>query len=137
MGPLRRGLIAVTATLAPGAAQAGICATQRPGWQPADGPVGAWGETLYILGSPLGLGIVLLLGIGLVFPRPWLSAILALPALGLAWLLTIGRTSDAAGLAMSEGCIGTAMPASILLVLMAAVVLVRGFRGRPRRKPAA
>lgn len=137
MGPVRRGLIATAALLLPKAAEAGLCAAQRPGWQAADGPVGAWGESLYILGSPLGLGILMLLVIGLVFPRPWLSAILALPALVLAWLLTVGRMSDAAALAMSEGCIGTAVPVSILLVLMAAVVLVRGFRAGPRRKTRA
>jgi Na+/alanine symporter len=127
MGPVRRRLIAALA-LWPQAALAEVCTTTRPDWLAEDGPITGGAETLYILTSPLGLGLVALIAVALVFPRRWLAVVAALPALALAGLLFISRQSDVATEAMATGCIGSAWPAVILLVLAAAMVLVRGFR---------
>jgi hypothetical protein len=129
MGPFRGRLIAL-ALLAPQAAWAEVCDKTRPDWTPDQGPVTGGGETLYILASPVGLGLLAVMVLALIFPRRWLAILAALPALALAGLLVISRQSDIAALAMQEGCIGTAMPAVVLLVLAAAMVLVRGFQAR-------
>lgn len=129
MGPVRGRLIAL-ALLVPEAARAEVCDKTRPGWTLDQGPVTGGAETLYILASPVGLGLVALIVLALVFPRRWLALLAALPALALAGLLVISRQSDMAALAMTEGCIGSATPAVVLLVLAAAVVLVRGFQAR-------
>ena len=132
MGPVRGRLIAALAllALAPQAGWAEVCDKTRPGWSPDQGPVTGGAETLYILASPVGLGLVAVMVLALVFPRRWLALLAALPALALAGLLVISRQSDMAALAMTEGCIGSAIPAVVLLVLAAAVVLVRGFQAR-------
>lgn len=129
MGSVRRRLIAL-ALLVPQAARAEVCDKTRPGWTLDQGPVTGGAETLYILASPVGLGLVAVMVLALVFPRRWLALLAALPALALAGLLVISRQSDIAALAMKEGCIGSAIPAVVLLVLAAAVVLVRGFKAR-------
>lgn len=129
MGPVRGRLIAL-AMLMPQAAWAEVCDKTRPGWTLDQGPVTGGAETLYILASPIGLGLVAMMVLALVFPRCWLALLAALPALALAGLLVISRQSDMAALAMKEGCIGSAIPAVVLLVLAAAVVLVRGFQAR-------
>jgi hypothetical protein len=129
MGSLRRRLIALS-LLVPQTAWAEVCDKTRPGWTLDQGPVTGGTETLYILASPVGLGLVALIALALVFPRRWLALLAALPALALAGLLVVSRQSDMAALAMEEGCIGSAIPAVVLLVLAAAVVLVRGFQAR-------
>lgn len=129
MGSVRRRLIAL-ALLVPQAARAEVCDKTRPGWTLDQGPVTGGAETLYILASPVGLGLVAVMVLALVFPRRWLALLAALPALALAGLLVISRQSEMATLAMKEGCIGSAIPAVVLLVLAAAVVLVRGFKAR-------
>lgn len=129
MGSVRGRLIAL-ALLTPQAAWAEVCDKTRPGWTLDQGPVTGGAETLYILASPVGLGLVALMVLALVFPRRWLALLAALPALALAGLLGISRQSDIAALAMKEGCIGSAIPAVVLLVLAAALVLVRGFQAR-------
>lgn len=132
MGPVRGRLIAALAllTLAPQAGWAEVCDKTRPDWSPDQGPVTGGAETLYVLASPVGLGLVAVMVLALVFPRRWLALLAALPALALAGLLVISRQSEMAALAMKEGCIGSAIPAVVLLVLAAAVVLVRGFQAR-------
>ena len=127
MGPVRGRLIAALA-LWPQAALAEVCATIRPDWLAEDGPITGGAETLSILTSPLGLLLVALMGVALVFRRRWLAVVAALPALALVGLLFISRQSDVAAEAMATGCIGSAWPAVILLVLASAMVLVRGFR---------
>jgi hypothetical protein len=129
MGSVRGRLIAL-ALLVPQAARAEVCDKTRPGWTLDQGPVTGGAETLYILASPVGLGLVAVMVLALVFPRRWLALLAALPALALAGLLVISRQSEMATLAMKEGCIGSAIPAVVLLVLAAAVVLVRGFQAR-------
>ena len=129
MGSVRRRLIAL-ALLTPQAAWAEVCDKTRPGWTLDQGPVTGGAETLYILASPVGLGLVALMVLALVFPRRWLALLAALPALALAGLLGVSRQSDIAALAMKAGCIGSAIPAVVLLVLAAALVLVRGFQAR-------
>jgi hypothetical protein len=133
MGPVRGRLIAALALLVPQAAWAEVCDKTRPGWTLDQGPVTGGAETVYILASPIGLGLVAVMVLALVFPRPWLALLAALPALALAGLLVISRQSDIAALAMKEGCIGSAIPAVVLLVLAAAVVLVRGFQAKRAR----
>ena len=129
MGSVRGRLIAL-ALLTPQAAWAEVCEKTRPGWTLDQGPVTGGAETLYILASPVGLGLVALMVLALVLPRRWLALLAALPALALAGLLGVSRQSDIAALAMTEGCIGSAIPAVVLLVLAAALVLVRGFQAR-------
>ena len=129
MGSLRGRLI-IAALLVPQAAWAEVCDKTRPGWSLDEGPVTGGAETLYILTSPVGLGLLALIVLALVFPRRWLAVVAALPALALAGLLGISRQSDVAAQAVAEGCIGSALPAVVLLVLAAALVLVRGFQTR-------
>ena len=129
MGSLRGRLI-IAALLSPQAAWAEVCAQTRPGWTLDEGPVTGGAETLYILTSPVGLGLLALIVLALVFPRRWLAVVAALPALALAGLLGISRQSDVAAQAVAEGCIGSALPAVLLLVLAAALVLVCGFQTR-------
>lgn len=128
-----RGRLTLVAALSPQAAWAEVCALQRPDWTAADGPRGALGEMGYILTSPLGLMLMAGLVLAFLVPRRWLAVVAALPALGLAWLLMISRQAEGAALAMAEGCVGSALPTAILLVALAAIVLVRGFRARPAR----
>ena len=129
MGPVRGRLI-FAALMSPQAAWADVCDKTRPGWSLDQGPVTGGAETLYILASPVGLGLLALIVLALAFPRRWLAIVAALPALALAGLLVISRQSAMAALAMTEGCIGSAIPAVVLLVLAAALVLVRGFQAR-------
>ncbi len=125
-----RGRLIIAAALTPQAAWAEVCAVQRPDWVPADGPRGGVEEMGYILTSPLGLMLLAVLGLAFLVPRRWLAVVAALPALGLAWLLMISRQAEGAAMAMAEGCVGSALPTAILLVVLAAAVLVRGFRAR-------
>lgn len=127
MGPVRGRLIAALALL-PQAAWAEVCDKIRPDWNPDQGPVTGGAETLYILTSPMGVGLILLMALAMVFPRRWLALLAALPTLAVAGVLFIGRQADMATTAMATGCIGSALPAVVLLVLASAMVLVRGFR---------
>lgn len=130
MGPFRGRLTALCAAL-PLPAFAEVCDKVRPDWTPEDGPVGALAEAGYVLTSPLGLVLVGLVAVVVIWPRRWLAVVVALPLLALAGLLFLARGAEVAGLAMQEGCIGGIGPTVGLLVLLAAAVLVRGFRARP------
>lgn len=129
MGPVRGRLIALC-SLAPMPAAAEVCDKVRPDWAAADGPVGALAELAYVLTSPVGLILLGLVALALFWPRRWVAVIVALPVLALAGLLFLARGAEIAGLAMAEGCIGGIGPTVALLVLIAAAVLVRGFRAR-------
>jgi hypothetical protein len=139
MGSVRGQLIAALALFAVSAlaapARAEVCDKVRPGWVAGDGAVGALGEAIYVLGSPVGLILLALVGLALVWPRRWLAVVVALPVLGLAGLLFLSRQAETAAQAMAEGCIGGIGPTVGLLVLLAAAVLVRGF-ARARRRAA-
>ena len=133
MGPLRGRLIALL-TLLPAPAMARVCENTRPDWVATDGPVGAVGEAVYVLTSPVGLILMGLALLALIWPRRWLAVIVALPVLALAGLLVLSRQAEVAVQAMAEGCIGGIWPVVVLLVVIAAAVLVRGFnrsRGAP------
>ena len=138
MGPVRGRLIAALALFAVAVmaapARAEVCGTLRPDWVAGDGAVGALREAAYVLGSPVGLILLALVGLALVWPRRWLAVVVALPVLGLAGLLFLSRQAETAAQAMAEGCIGGIGPTVGLLVLLAAAVLVRGFG--PRRRAA-
>lgn len=133
MGPLRGRLIALLPLL-PAPAIARVCENTRPDWVAADGPVGAVGEAVYVLTSPVGLILMGLALLALIWPCRWLAVIVALPVLALAGLLVLSRQADIAVQAMAEGCIGGIWLVAVLLVLIAAAVLVRGF-GRRRGAP--
>lgn len=135
MGPLRRRLTTAAPLLLPAPAWAGTCATIRPDWTAAAGPQGWLAETAYILASPPALILFLLLALALVIPRLWLAIPAALLTLAFAALLTVSRQSDMAALAQSEGCLATALPATILLVLAALLPIARALVRR-RRRPA-
>ncbi|NBE06941.1 hypothetical protein [Paragemmobacter ruber] len=138
MGPVRGRLIAALALLAAsmlaGPARAGVCADLRPDWVAGEGTFGALAEAGYVLGSPIGMILLALVGLALIWPRRWLAVVVALPVLGLAGLLFLSRQAETAAQAMAEGCIGGIGPTVVFLVLLAAAVLVRGFR--PRRRAA-
>lgn len=93
--------------------------------------MGALGEAVYVLTSPLGLVLLAFVVLAMIWPRRWLSVLVALPLLALAGLLFLARGAEVATLAVQEGCIGGIGPTVGLLVLIAAAVLVRGFRARP------
>jgi len=130
MGSVRGRLSALLAAL-PLPAWAEVCDKIRPDWDSAGGPVSAVAEMGYILASPVGLVLLGLVIVAMVWPRRWLAAVVALPLLALAGLLFLARGAEVAALAMQEGCIGGIGPTVGLLVLLAAAVLVRGFRRRP------
>lgn len=133
MGPVRGRLIAAFALL-PLPAGAEVCDKVRPGWTPADGPVGALAEAGYVLTSPVGLILLAFVAVAMVWPRRWLAVVVALPLLVLAGLLFLARRAEVAVAAMAEGCIGGIGPTVVVLILIAAAVLVRGFAAR-RRQP--
>ncbi len=128
-----RGRLIIALSLTPATAWAEVCATLRPGWMGADGPVGALGEAVYVLGSPVGMMLLALVAVALIWPRRWVAVVVALPVLGLAGLLVLSRRAGMAMQAMAEGCIGGIGPVALFLVLLAAAVLVRGF-GHARAK---
>lgn len=130
MGPVRGRLTALCAAL-PLPAFAEVCDKVRPDWLPEDGPVGALAEAFYVLTSPLGVVLLAFVVLAMVRPRRWLAVVVALPLLALAGLLFLARGAEVAAMAMAEGCIGGIGPTVALLVLLAAAVLVRGFRARP------
>lgn len=129
MGSLRRRLIA-GACLLPATARAETCATLRPGWTEASGIQTAWAETAYILGSPPGFLLFVLLALALVFPRLWLAIPAALLTIGFAGLLAVSRQSGMAVSAQAEGCIASATPAIAALVLAAILVIARALHVR-------
>ena len=133
MGPVRGRLIALLA-LTPLPARAEVCDKVRPGWTPVDGPVGALAEAGYVLASPVGLILMVFVVLAMIWPRRWLAVLAALPLLVLAGLLFLARRAEVAVAAMAEGCIGGIRPTVLLLILIAAAVLVRGFAAR-RRQP--
>lgn len=133
MGPVRGRLIALLPLL-PLPAQAEVCDKVRPGWTPVDGPVGALAEAGYVLASPVGLILLAFVALAMIWPRRRLAVLAALPLLVLAGLLFLARRADVAVHAMTEGCIGGIGPTVVLLILIAAAVLVRGFAAR-RRQP--
>ena len=107
-----------------------VCDKVRPDWRTADGPVGAVAQLGYVLTSPVVVILLGLVALALIWPRRWLAVIVALLVLALAGLLFLARGAEIAQLAMAEGCIGGIGPTVTLLVLIAAAVLVRGFRAR-------
>ena len=133
MGPVRGRLIALGA-LIPLPARAEVCDKVRPDWTAADGPVGALAEAGYVLTSPVGLILMALVAVAMIWPRRWLAVVVALPLLVLAGLFFVSRKAEVAVQAMAEGCIGGIGPTVVLLILIGAAVLVRGFAAR-RRQP--
>lgn len=126
MGPLRRRLTAGF-LLAPQAGFSEVCDKIRPGWAATDGPQSAAAETAHILGSSVGVMVLLLLALALVFPRRWLALIAAIPALALCALLALGRLGATSALAMTEGCVGTVTPTLLILILATIVTLARAY----------
>ena len=103
MGPLRRGLILTL--LAPGAAQADVCADLRPGW---DGSaVGPIQEALYLFVTPLSLFLILTSLLVLRFRHQWGALAVVV---GWTVLVSIVAMADPTGLqeiARAEGCMGS------------------------------
>ena len=127
MGPVRRRLTAALALL-PVPALADVCAGLRDGWTAGDSPVSAWGEAVYILTSPPAIVALVLLAVALWKPRPWLSVFLSFPAFALAALILFSRQAPTAAQAQAEGCIGTPYLALVLLAVLSALAIIRGWR---------
>lgn len=129
MGSLRRQLTGLA--LLPGAAQAEVCDKIRPNWQTATGAQSAAEEAAYVLFSPVGLVVLGLLAASLVFPRRWFAIVAVLPAVGFGSLLALGRRGEMSAQAMAEGCVGSITPTLLILMVLAAVTLIRAFLRPP------
>lgn len=125
MGPVRGRLTAAAMAALPAPAFASVCAALRPEWAPAHGPRGVLGETLYILGSPLGLVILALFALAMWRGWTWLSGLVALLSLGLAGLLVLGAGTATRAQAVAEGCAGPVYPVAAVLALIGAASLTR------------
>lgn len=130
MGPLRGRLTLALAALllAANPALAEVCDKIRPNWDPGLGPVTWLQEIGRVLASFPGLVILASLAFGLWRPHPWISAACALPALAMAGLLAMYDRAEMATLARTEGCIATVLPAALLLLVLGAFTIVRGWR---------
>lgn len=127
MGPVR-GRLTAALSLLPAPALADACTGLRDGWVAGDSPVSALAEASYILISPPGIVVLVLLAVALWKPRPWLSAMLSFPALAFAALILFSRQAPSAVQAQAEGCIGTPYLALVLLAGLAGLAVVRGWR---------
>ncbi|PVA10427.1 hypothetical protein DC366_09370 [Pelagivirga sediminicola] len=118
MGPLRRGLIAATAALPPGAALAGTCDTVRPGW---DGvPVTIWGEAAALFSTPAALFLLAASATATLLRSAWGALVVCVLWSGLTMVITAADPGGLRALARSEGC--AASPA----IFIAAVALLCG-----------
>lgn len=127
MGPVRRRLTAALSLL-PAPALADACTGLRDGWVAGDSPVSALAEAVYILISPPAIVALVLLAVALWKPRPWLSVLLAFPAMAFAALILFARQAPTAMQAQAQGCIGSPYLALAFLVVLSAVVIIRGWR---------
>lgn len=105
MGPIRRRLILALALLgpAPAAAQS-VCDAARPNWNGA--PVGAIGEFLILLQTPLVLILIIATALVLRLRSEWggLACVLGWSGatfLAVGWANSAGHTA-----ARAEGCVG-------------------------------
>ena len=128
----RSALLTATllSTAAP-AALAEVCDKARPSWNPADGPVGAWGEMLANLLSVPGL-VVLTIAILALFSRSmWVPLALSLLSFALAWRIHFGHKNPLPWAAemhahsRQEGCVGPAGLAIALFVVIGIALLAR------------
>ncbi|MEO1637838.1 MAG: hypothetical protein AAFU41_01160 [Pseudomonadota bacterium] len=123
MGPVRRRLILATLLLLPGAAWAEVCDKERPGW---DGtPVGAFGELLYLLQTPVVLVLILGTALAIRF-RSEKGGLAVVVGWSIVTFLTtgIGRTDAVRAAGIAEGCIGSpALFIAVAAALSVGVVL--------------
>ena len=111
-----------------GPALAEVCDKVREGWDPADGPVGFWGEALsWLLSIPGVFLLCLTLAVILVGWR-WLSLGAAILPLGFAILLVIGSDNEVMRFAMDEGCVGPVAGAIAPFALMCLVLFAQGLK---------
>lgn len=127
MGPVR-GRLTAALTLLPAPAFADVCQGLRSGWTAGDGAVSALGEAVYILTSPPAIVALVLLAVALWKPRPWLSVMLAFPAMAFAALILFSRQAETAAQAQAQGCIGSPYLALSLLAGLSAAAVIRGWR---------
>ena len=110
----------------------GVCAAERPGW---DGQqVGAWGELLFLLQTPLVLGLIVATALALRF-RSEKGGLLVVVGWSIATYLVTGWGQDDPErmAALAEGCIGSpALFIAVAAALSIGVVLYTA--PLPRRK---
>ncbi|MGJ8621285.1 MAG: hypothetical protein ACSHW1_00805 [Yoonia sp.] len=107
MGPVRRGLIAAIACLGPAPAWAAACDLVRPAW---DGmPVGAVGELLFLLQSPMVLVMILGTALAVRFRSEWGGLVVVVGWSIVTYLITGWGDGDGTmAQAAAEGCVGSA-----------------------------
>lgn len=132
MGPFRRRLITAIVMLCPAPAWAEVCDKQRPGW---DGtPVGAWGELLYLMQTPLVLLLIAATALVLRL-RSEKGGLAVVVGWSIATYLMTGQGQGDAvdNAAISEGCIGSpVLFIAVAVALSIGVVLYTA--PLPRRK---
>ncbi len=104
MGPFRRQLIALLATATPAVAE--VCDKARPGWTPADGAVGLWGELAAFMVTPAFGVMVVALVAGWYFRQQMLLAAVMLAAVVFAVPRHLPVNPDLIAAARVEGCMG-------------------------------
>ena len=106
-------------------AWANTCAQIRPKWDPASGPVSAWGEAVIALSSPMGVVCLGALALAILTLRgSWLLAAGVGAASFGALLHMTNLTEDPLEISSSaatEGCTG---PTSIAVAICAAICLI-------------
>lgn len=126
MGSVRGRLIAATiAACLPLPLRAEVCATLRPAWDAAQGPIGWWGETLHVFGSIPVMMLLTLFAVAMWRSWRWILPLVALAAMALAVLLYIGAGADLRAQAVAQGCVGNVYPAAAALALIAVTAFVR------------
>ena len=126
MGPFRRRLsLAAALIAAPHAALAEVCASLRPAWDAAAGPVGWWGEFTHVFGAIPVMALVTAFIVAMWRGWRWLLVLVSMAAMGLAVLLYIGAGAETRALAVAEGCAGNTYPAAAALALLSVMAFVR------------
>lgn len=95
-----------------------VCDKARPGWDPADGPLGIWGELLVFATSPAMLLVIAALAAGWYFRQSLLLSAAMLAALVFAVPQRWPVNPDLVAAARSEGCMG---PPTLVIGLLGLV----------------
>lgn len=123
--------------LLPDPAFAIACENTRPSWDPADGPMSIWGETLHIMTGSGVIGLLIVMILAARFQNFWFTAIVTACAFGAsclyynAWVSADPKSTLSASI--SEGCVGPPF-GGIALLLIAAFVLFAWQLFGPKRQ---
>jgi hypothetical protein len=131
MGSFRRQLIILFLMASP--AMAEVCANQRPGWTPADGPATALTEVLHFLLWGGGGVVILGLLLGLYLRRSIILNAVMLVTLIMAVPYIWPLDPTTRQFALAEGCVG---PSTLVIGLLGLIWIAALGGTLLKRKPA-